>query len=268
MIAQGLAPMLGYVMAIPLPGRNRYHRPCAGPHSPCRPRRILSLRALSLGAISLSGPLRSALIPGIASTLSELRIEQLATRHVGPIDLCVEAGECVCIHGASGSGKSLLLRAIADLDPHTGQAWVDNVVCTDLPAPQWRRNVTLLPAESHWWHERVGDHFEQPAEDWLDRLDLPRESLDWELARCSTGERQRLALLRVLVQRPGVLLLDEPTGNLDAHATQRVEALIEDYRQQENAAVLWVSHAQGQIDRVARRTFQLIDGRLRERMHA
>lgn len=100
----------------------------------------------------------------------------------------------------------------------------------------------------------------------MDRLDLPREAMDWEVARCSTGERQRLALLRVLVQRPGVLLLDEPTGNLDAHSTQRVEALLEDYRQQEKAAVLWVSHAHEQVERVAQRSFILRDGRLHERI--
>ena len=49
-----------------------------------------------------------------------LALHQLRTRHIGPVDLDVAAGECVCIRGASGSGKSLLLRAIADLDPHAG----------------------------------------------------------------------------------------------------------------------------------------------------
>lgn len=200
--------------------------------------------------------------------LSRLRIDQLVTRHVGPIDLCIEAGECVCIEGASGSGKSLLLRAIADLDPHAGKAAVDDVACADLPAPQWRRTVTLLTAESQWWRERVGDHFERRPDGWMDRLDLPREAMDWEVARCSTGERQRLALLRVLVQRPAVLLLDEPTGNLDAHSARRVEALLDEYRHDEKAALLWVSHDHEQAERVAARSFTLVDGRLRERTRA
>ena len=246
---------------IPLLDRNRYHRPFTMPHLVRIDAGVMLVRAGSR-----STPVRPRPTPGIASALSELRIDQLVTRHVGPIDLCVEAGECVCIQGASGSGKSLLLRAIADLDLHTGEARVDGLACADLPAPQWRRKVTLLAAESQWWCERVGDHFERRADDWMDRLDLPREAMDWEVARCSTGERQRLALLRVLVQRPGVLLLDEPTGNLDAHSTQRVEALLEDYRQREKAAILWVSHAHEQVERVARRSFVLRDGQLHERM--
>ncbi len=197
--------------------------------------------------------------------LSELRIDQLVTRHVGPIDLCIGAGECVCITGASGSGKTLLLRAIADLDPHSGNASVDHVQCADLPAPRWRRKVMLLAAESQWWDERVGDHFEDRVDDdGMERLGLPREALDWEVSRCSTGERQRLALLRVLVLRPEVLLLDEPTGNLDADSTKRVEALLGEYRKREKAALLWVSHDPRQVERVAQRSFILSDARLRE----
>ncbi len=198
--------------------------------------------------------------------MSGLCVQGLTTRHVGPIDLTVDAGECVCIEGDSGSGKTLLLRAIADLDPHTGQARVDGVACIDLPAPQWRGKVCLLTAESQWWRERIGDHFDDGvAPDWLESLDLSPDSLDWEVARCSTGERQRLALLRTLAIGPEVLLLDEPTGNLDARSTARVEALLNDYRRKHGAALLWVSHDPEQIARVAHRSFVLANGRLQAR---
>lgn len=194
-----------------------------------------------------------------------LRLQKLITRHVGPIELSVAAGECVCIHGASGSGKTLLLRAIADLDPHDGEAWLDAESCSSLPAPDWRRSVALVIAESQWWSERVGDHFAMGVDAaWMEGLGLPTDALDWQLGRCSTGERQRLALLRTLMQAPAVLLLDEPTGNLDQESTQRVEALLDDYRRQRQAALLWVSHDTGQIDRVAARRFILRDGQLAE----
>jgi putative ABC transport system ATP-binding protein len=199
--------------------------------------------------------------PGVPS----LRLQQLRTRHVGPIELSVDGGECVCIHGASGSGKTLLLRAIADLDEHTGEAYLDAQRCSLLSAPDWRRSVALVVAESHWWGECVGEHFETAINTgWLKQLGFPEEAVDWQLSRCSTGERQRLALLRTLMRNPAALLLDEPTGNLDQDSTLRVEELLADYRRQRQSAVLWVSHDSGQMERVAQRHFILCDGGLVE----
>lgn len=195
--------------------------------------------------------------------MSNLEIRQLATRHVGPVDLSLATGECVCIEGGSGSGKTLLLRAIADLDPHQGEVRSDGIACSTMSAPQWRRKVALVVAESQWWFDRVGDHFDDGVDDeWMDAVGLPADALDWEVARCSTGERQRLALLRALTGRPQVLLLDEPTGNLDDESTQRVEGVLDAYRQRHGAAMLWVSHDQRQIARVAQRSLTLCDGKL------
>jgi putative ABC transport system ATP-binding protein len=101
---------------------------------------------------------------------------------------------------------------------------------------------------------------------WLAQLGLPDSAMSWEIARCSTGERQRLALLRTLMQAPAALLLDEPTGNLDHESTQRVEGLLTGYQRQRQAALLWVSHDAGQIERVAQRRFILDDGRLAEKL--
>ena len=193
------------------------------------------------------------------------RLEQLVARHVGPLPLNVAAGECICVLGASGSGKSLLLRAISDLDPHDGEIFFDGRACSAMPAPEWRAAVMLVMAESQWWFDTIGDHFIDGVDAaWLERLGLTAAAMSWSVARCSTGERQRLALLRALMRRPAVLLLDEPTGNLDDESSRRVEALLAEYRRTRQAAVLWVSHDEQQAARVATRRFVLDDGKLTE----
>lgn len=180
------------------------------------------------------------------------------------MSLSVAAGECVCLSGPSGAGKTLLLRAIADLDEHQGRVLLDDVDSMGIPAPEWRKRVGLLSAESHWWADRVGDHFQHVDEDLLRGLGFAPEVMGWSVGRCSTGERQRLALLRLLQNGPEVLLLDEPTASLDADNVQRAEAAIADYRTRHAAAVLWVSHDPGQVKRVCRRAFQLHDGQVTE----
>jgi ABC-type multidrug transport system ATPase subunit len=84
------------------------------------------------------------------------------------------------------------------------------------------------------------------------------------VAELSTGERQRLALLRLLTNQPRALLLDEPTASLDPESTVAMERLISDYRQQHQAAVLWVSHQPEQIKRVCVRHLRLEQHRIRE----
>src|SRR5436189_3745833 len=88
-----------------------------------------------------------------------LKGRTLRRLHVGPIDFALRPGECVSIGGKSGAGKSVLLRMVADLDPHEGDALLDGAACSDMPAPKWRRKVTYVAAESGWWDERVEAHF-------------------------------------------------------------------------------------------------------------
>lgn len=75
--------------------------------------------------------------------------------------------------------------------------------------------------------------------------------MDWEVSRLSSGERQRLSLARLLAGYPKVLLLDEPTANLDKANTNRVEELILTYLREQGASALWVSHDPEQRHRMA-----------------
>ena len=193
-----------------------------------------------------------------------LKLDELGSLHYGPYSLAIDGGECVSLQGESGSGKSLLLRAIADLDRHQGRVLLDNQACEDFPAPQWRRQVALLPAESQWWFDDVGDHFIDRDCPYLEALGFDAETLNWPVSRLSSGQRQRLALARVLMNQPRVLLLDEPTSSLDAKTTQAVEGMVASYRKDTQAAVLWVSHDAQQARRVASRHFRLQGDGLQE----
>ncbi|MEO5574144.1 MAG: ABC transporter ATP-binding protein [Gammaproteobacteria bacterium] len=170
--------------------------------------------------------------------------------------------ECVCVSGPSGAGKTLLLRAIADLDPHRGRVFLDDAECNAFSASDWRGRVGMLPAESQWWGDSVGEHFAQIDYGLLECLGFDKEVMHWQISRLSSGERQRLALVRLLSLRPSALLLDEPTASLDPDNVRRVEELIKDYRSRNETAVLWVSHDPEQIARVADRSLYLANGQL------
>jgi ABC-type iron transport system FetAB ATPase subunit len=194
-----------------------------------------------------------------------LQIKGLHRLMIGPLSLDVDSGDCLCISGPSGSGKSLLLRAIADLDPHEGDLFLEGVTSNELAANEWRTRVGLLPPESCWWLPRAIDHFRDGVPVPLDHIGLSNPTLEQPVSRLSSGEKQRLALMRLLSNRPRVLLLDEPTANLDPENTRRIEAVIEEYRRSHNAAVIWVSHDEEQVRRVANRHYEVVDGRLQNR---
>lgn len=189
-----------------------------------------------------------------------LRARGLQHAYAGPFDLDVPTGACLAVTGPSGSGKSLLLRMVADLDPHKGEAWLDGIARSTLAGPDWRRRVVYAPAEPGWWLDRVGEHFSAPSKD-AARLGLAPDIWDRAVAQCSTGERARLALLRALAAGPAILLLDEPTGALDQAATLAVEALLTE-RMLAGLGVVLVTHDTAQAERLGTTRRQMAAGRL------
>ncbi|MDJ0807123.1 MAG: ATP-binding cassette domain-containing protein [Gammaproteobacteria bacterium] len=198
--------------------------------------------------------------------MASLRLEAFETPLLEPIDLQVADGECISLSGPSGCGKTRLLRAIADLDPHQGEAFIDDSPQSSMSAPTWRSRVGLLPAESFWWANRVGDHFTDMQDPLISDLGFDQACQSWEITRLSSGEKQRLSLARLLLNRPQILLLDEPTANLDQSNSTRVESRIEAWRRRHRSAVIWVTHDQAQQARVANRHFQIKAGKLQEQV--
>lgn len=185
-----------------------------------------------------------------------LRLDEFQVHTLKPLNLEVKE-EFICLSGPSGAGKSLLLRAIADLILHKGEAYLDGQKCSDINPVQWRKWVGFLPAESAWWADKVGDHFSKKECAYLTLLNLPEDCFNWDIARCSTGEKQRLAIVRLLLQRPKVLLLDEPTASLDPDSVTAVESLIKHYANEFQVPVIWVSHNKSQIKRLKNREFKI-----------
>lgn len=192
-----------------------------------------------------------------------LRARNLQVTGLAPVDLELEAGECVALSGPSGSGKTLILRSLADLDPNEGEVTLDGEARDDMPAPLWRRRVAYLAAEPGWWADVVGAHFPDltAARELAATLGLSGKFFDAPVAQVSTGERQRLALVRLLLLAPRVMLLDEPTAALDETAVARVEAVLAE-RLAAGVAILLVTHGDAQAARLADRRLRIADGRL------
>ena len=174
-----------------------------------------------------------------------LRIRGLHNSLAGPFDLDLAPGQCAAVTGPSGSGKSLFLRMVADLDPNEGEVVLDDIDRSAMSAPAWRRHAVYVAAEPGWWAARVEAHFHAydagEAATLAEALGLTRDHLSGEVIRLSTGERQRLALVRALLVRSPLLLLDEPTGPLDSASVGRAASLLAE-RKRDGVVLVLVTH--------------------------
>jgi ABC-type iron transport system FetAB ATPase subunit len=194
-----------------------------------------------------------------------LLVKELRSEFVGPFELNLGTGACAAITGPSGSGKSLFLRMIADLDPNEGKVWLNGRERASMPAPAWRRQATYVSAESGWWADRVIEHFAVNGRSEVAalaaRLGLRADLIDAPIAQLSTGEKQRFSLARALLPSPPVLLLDEPTGPLDEESVARVETLLQE-RMASGTSILLVTHDPDQAERLGSQRYRMVAGHL------
>ena len=197
-----------------------------------------------------------------------LVVRHLQTLCHRDINLQVHPGEHIAIYGQSGSGKSLLLRALADIDPHQGEVFLGTTKQSDSAPTQWRQQVGWLGAEYYFWHETAAGCLAHCDRTWikkaLDKLILPHNILARDMTKLSSGEKQRLALIRLLAHNPVCLLLDEPTTHLDAKTTLATEAFIVESIAKNQGFAIWVVHDNQQRQRIADRQYRLGENGLTE----
>ncbi|MDR5738288.1 MULTISPECIES: ATP-binding cassette domain-containing protein [unclassified Caballeronia] len=198
-----------------------------------------------------------------------------------PTDFTLDAGQRVSITGPSGSGKSVLLRTLALLDPCDEGfiAWRgERIARSGIPA--YRRRVAYIAQRPAMLDGSVEDNLRYPytlkvyRDERFDRDIAARlahaagrgaDFLDKPASELSGGEAQIAAFVRVLQLSPDVLLLDEPTASLDPASARAIEALVGDWFDGGERACIWVSHDIGQARRVATRHLTMTAGLLAER---
>lgn len=154
---------------------------------------------------------------------------------------------------------------IADLDPNEGEVWLSGRSRSSMSASDWRRQVTYVGAESGWWADVVGQHFapNNRSEFLLlsKRLALRDGVLDAPVSQLSTGEKQRVSLIRAVLLHPPILLLDEPTGPLDEDSAVEVEKLLRELMAA-GTTILLVTHNPSQAGRLGDKRYNMTAGRM------
>lgn len=210
--------------------------------------------------------------------VKEYRLGRQTVRALNGLSFTVEAGEFVGLMGRSGSGKSTLLNLLGALDrPDSGTVLLDGVDLGALPQdelPRIRRSkvgfvfqhfnlISTLTAEENVMlplkYARVAiAEARMRARGLLESVQMS-DRLDHRPAELSGGEQQRVAIARALVNRPAVLLADEPTGEVDTQTAATIMALIADLNQRLGHTVVIVTH-DPVVAGYARRTVRLKDG--------
>ena len=202
-------------------------------------------------------------------------------RAVDGVSLEVGGGEFVALLGSSGSGKSSLLNLIAGLDrPTSGAVIVNGENLAEMPSEalsRYRRHTVgmVFQAFNLMGTMTLVENVELPMRlaeaERRDRLARAREALErvglggrlrHRPSQLSGGEQQRAALARALVNRPSLLLADEPTGNLDSRTGSGILELLKDCNQQLGMTLVMVTHERALAERYAQRLIFLADGKV------
>ncbi|MFC4103219.1 ABC transporter ATP-binding protein [Paenibacillus xanthanilyticus] len=190
----------------------------------------------------------------------------------------IAAGDRVALLGGSGQGKSTLLRIFALLEAADGgRLLLDGKEARTYAEPrEWRRQVCYVAQQPVMLPGSVEDNLRAasslhgtPFDEALARRLMEAVGLadiGWRRAAAdlSGGEKQRTALVRALLLKPRLLLLDEVTASLDPGSKDAVEALLDDWSAQEGAACLWVTHDLVQAAEHCRTVWFMAEGRLLE----
>jgi putative ABC transport system ATP-binding protein len=206
---------------------------------------------------------------------------QASVRAVDDVSFSIPSGEFLALLGSSGSGKSTLLNLIAGLDrPTSGAIHANGLNLAELSSlelARYRRNTigmifqsfNLLPRMT--LEENVElplrlaevDRSERPArvQEALERVRLTHR-VGHRPAELSGGEQQRVAIARALVNRPKILLADEPTGNLDSATGQVILALLCELQAHLAMTIVMVTHERPLAERYADRLATMADGKL------
>lgn len=199
------------------------------------------------------------------------------------INLDIYPGERVAVVGSSGSGKSTLLNILSGLDrPTGGEVWLAGQSLNGLSENQLAKMRNQHLGFVYQFHHLLtefsalenvampllmrNDSLEdvtERAESILKRVGLGHR-LSHKPAQLSGGERQRVAIARALVSEPGIVLMDEPTGNLDRHTGEDIQELMRELNQQLKTAFVIVTHDM-QLASTMDRMLQMDDGLLTEK---
>lgn len=196
------------------------------------------------------------------------------------VSLSVERGELVALMGVSGSGKSTLMNIVGCLDRATsGDYWLEGQEISRLSADGRAllrnrkigfvfQNFNLLPRTTalenvilplSYTSEDLSDQEAcRRARELLDRVGLA-DRTHHEPSQLSGGQQQRVAIARALINRPTLLLADEPTGNLDSHTSEEVLKMFQALNQEEGITIILVTHDPG-VARHAQRVIGISDG--------
>src|SRR5579871_4312710 len=211
----------------------------------------------------------------------QYRMGETLIRAVDGVSLEVRSGEFVALLGSSGSGKSSMLNLIAGLDrPTSGSVFVQDRDLAKLSREElakYRLHIVGMVFQSFNLiaSMTIAENVELPlrfaeversrreslAREALDRVGL-RARMDHRPSQLSGGEQQRAALARALINRPKLLLADEPTGNLDSHTGTEIMDLVREFNQQLGMTVVMVTHERALAERYAQRMIFLADGKL------
>ena len=215
------------------------------------------------------------------SLVRHYQLGQSTIRAVDGISLTIKKGDFTALLGASGSGKSTLMNLIAGLDrPTAGSIVVEGKELAKLesgPLAQYRRHTVgmvfqsfnLVPTMTLIENVELPMRFAEVdrgerrtrVEEALRSVGLSGR-LEHRPSEMSGGEQQRAALARALVNRPKILLADEPTGNLDSKTGTEIMELIRGLNRQMGMTVIMVTHERALAERYANRLIFLGDGKL------